>query len=301
MRCDGLQRATQVAGLDLGRLAFDLAQGAHLELYLTPKPGLVDLRDSGSHPDLTLGRMELSLRVVSGYLRELSAALYRGENLPALVGLGRSAEETMLRLAGTNCHRGYIFLSGLLLCASAGLPALDEAALREAVAGFAARLFGPEECRPSNGSRVRARFGVGGIREEALAGLPSLFDQALPVFRATLEAGHNVQQAVFAMLGRLMQTVEDTTSLHRCGREGLWTLRRDGRELERLVAEREDFIPYLTKRNAHYVERNLTMGGVADLLALALGWLSHTGELFPASGTLQPCRPVTPRTPEIRP
>lgn len=83
------------------------------------------------------------------------------------------------------------------------------------------------------------------------------------------------------MLGRLMQTVEDTTALHRCGRVGLAMLRADGRTLERLVATRGDFPGFLAARNAHYVRRNLTMGGVADLLGLALAWLSHTGELHP--------------------
>ena len=81
------------------------------------------------------------------------------------------------------------------------------------------------------------------------------------------------------MLGRLMATVEDTTALHRCGSEGLETVRRDGRMLELLVAERSDFMAFLAERNEHYVSRNLTMGGVADLLALAFAWPSHTGEL----------------------
>jgi len=52
------------------------------------------------------------------------------------------------------------------------------------------------------------------------------------------------------------------------------------------VAEREDFFTFLSERNAHYVDINLTMGGVADLLGLGLAWLSHTGEL--AGGSVRP-------------
>jgi triphosphoribosyl-dephospho-CoA synthetase len=279
MHSDPKKLTTDCARPNLDKLALDLLRGAFLELYLTPKPGLVDLSDSGSHPDLSIARMEASLQIVSCYLLDLSDALGSGESLAAQVRLGNAAERAMLRNLGTNCHKGYIFLSGIFLAASAQSAEGDEVALRAAVAGLAARFFARGEYEGSNGSRARARFKAGGIRAEVLSGLPSLFDQALPAFRDEIAAGGNRGSAVYAMLGRLMQTVEDTTALHRCGREGLRTLREDGKRLERLVSERGDFISFLSDRNAHYVERNLTMGGVADLLGLGFAWLSHTGEL----------------------
>jgi triphosphoribosyl-dephospho-CoA synthetase len=284
MRFDTKILATPPVSPGLENLALDLVRGAFLELYLTPKPGLVDLHDSGSHPDLSVPRMEASLQVVSGYLLDLSDALMGHESLAAQVRLGTAAERTMLRNVGTNCHRGYIFLSGLLLSASAQTPRGDEVSLREAIAGLSLRFFARGEYEDSNGSQVRSRYQVQGIRREALSGLPSLFEQALPAYRNEIEAGGNRGSAVFAMLGRLMQTVEDTTALHRCGRDGLRTLKEDGAKLERLVAERGDFFAFLSERNQHYIARNLTMGGVADLLALAFAWLSHTGELAGASG-----------------
>lgn len=264
---------------DLSNLALDLTRGAFMELYLTPKPGLVDQNDNGSHPDLTLSTMEESLRIVRRYLLELSESLRDGGDLAALVRIGMSAEAAMMESVGTNCHKGYIFLSGLLLSASSEVPRRDEGALGEAVARLAGKFFSKEECGTSNGSRARSRFEATGVRGEALRGLPSLFREALPAFRGELASGGNRGSAMYAMLGRLMATVEDTTALHRCGREGLVTLQEDGRRLERLVAQRRDFIGFLAERNGHYVSRNLTMGGVADLLALAFAWLSHTGEL----------------------
>jgi triphosphoribosyl-dephospho-CoA synthetase len=264
---------------DLERLALDLARGAFLELYLTPKPGLVDQHDSGSHPDLSVPRMETSLKIVSCYLLDLSDALLDGCDFAEQMRLGIAAERAMLRALGTNCHRGYIFLSGLLLSASSLVTTGDEDALAGAIARLAGQFFQPEESGKSNGSRARSSFQAGGIRTESLNGFPSLFEEALPVFRREIASGGNRGSAVYAMLGRLMATVEDTTALHRCGPEGLLTLREDGRTLERLVAQREDFLSFLARRNEAYVGKNLTMGGVADLLALALAWLSHTGEL----------------------
>jgi len=264
---------------DLGALALNLVRGAFLELYLTPKPGLVDLNDSGSHQDLTLPRMEASLKIVYSYLSDLSGSLGRGEDFAAQVRIGMAAETAMLETVGTNCHKGYIFLSGLLLSASSQAPRHEEGALSEGVARLAGRFFAPKESVTSNGSRARSTFQAEGVRGEALSGLPSLFGAALPAFRHEMASGGNRGSAVYAMLGRLMATVEDTTALHRCGMEGLRTLREDGRRLELLVAQRQDFIAFLAERNQHYVSRNLTMGGVADMLALAFAWLSHTGEL----------------------
>ena len=269
----------------LQRVALDLVRGAFLELYLSPKPGLVDLYDCGSHPDLSVARMEMSLRIVSCYLHDLCDALYAGESLAAQVRLGTAAERAMLRRIGTNCHRGYIFLSGLLLAASAQVADDDEAALSGSIAGLAERLFARGEHGQSNGSQARARFQAGGIKAEALAGLPSLFEQALPAYRGEIAVSRNRGSAVFAMLGRRMENVEDTTALHRCGTEGLRTLRRDGEKLQRLVADREDYLAWLAARNEHYVRENLTMGGVADLLALGFALLSHSGELTGKSGS----------------
>lgn len=264
---------------DLEKLALNLVRGAFMELYLSPKPGLVDQYDSGSHPDLSLCLMEESLKIVSCYLIDLNRAIAGGEDMAGQMRLGAAAERTMLKNLGTNCHKGYIFLSGLLLSARARTPGEDEGALKRTVALLAGRFFDRDETWSSNGSRARSRFRAGGVRAEAMNGLPALFDQALPAFRHEIARGGNRGSAVYAMLGRLMATVEDTTALHRCGSEGLKTVREDGRTLERLVAEREDFFTFLTERNAHYIQRNLTMGGVADLLGLAFAWLSHTGEL----------------------
>jgi len=261
----------------LEKLATDLVRGAFMELYLTPKPGLVDMCDSGAHPDLSVSRMEESLKIVALYLMDLSRAVSTGEDIAAQVELGVAAERAVQRAIGSSCHKGYIFLGGLVLCASAGEPKGDETALRAAIASLAASFF--EMGEPGSTTRVRNRFQGGGIRDEALAGLPSLFEQALPVFRREISNGGNRGSAVFAMLGRLMQTVEDSTTLRSGGRSGLKTVREDGRYLERLVAERDDFISFLAERNSHYQREKLTMGGVAGLLALALAWLCHTGEL----------------------
>ena len=260
-------------------LAADLVEGARRELRLTPKPGLVDLEDSGSHPDLTLGVMERSLDVLGGALAELAGSLRRGEPLAAQVALGQAAEARMLERCGTNTHKGALFLGGLLLAARWRAGSAEAEALRPAVAEVARELLAGRALPESHGEEARRRFHVGGIVREALDGLPSVFEVALPAFHAARGSGQDGDGAAFAVLARLMQTVEDTTALHRCGEAGLACLRRDGLTLEALLASGGDHVGFLRARNAAWRETRLTMGGVADLLGVALGLLAHQGRL----------------------
>jgi triphosphoribosyl-dephospho-CoA synthase len=65
-----------------------------------------------------------------------------------------------------------------------------------------------------------------------------------------------------------MQQVEDTTAIHRCGLEGLSRLRRDGARLQKLLEQQQEPKPMLAALNEEYCAAGLTMGGVADCMAL---------------------------------
>jgi triphosphoribosyl-dephospho-CoA synthetase len=263
---------------DLEALSRALVAGLVRELRLTPKPGLVDLEDCGAHPDLSLPLMERSILLVGEYLEALRGSVERGEPLGAQIALARAAEGRMLATLGTNTHKGALFLGGLLVLAVDRAGPDDEAAVRRAVAEVARVLAAAAPPSGTHGDEARRRHGVGGILAEAAAGLPSVFEVAVPALRAALADGADPEAASFLALGRLMQAVEDTTALHRCGRDGLEHLRRDGARLEQLVPAGAH-VPFLRERNQHYRRLNLTMGGVADLLGAALGWLVFRGEL----------------------
>ena len=82
-----------------------------------------------------------------------------------------------------------------------------------------------------------------------------------------------------------MQCVEDTTTLHRCGPIGLARLRRDGRALADLVASGADPVPRLEAWNRDYQRLGMTMGGVADCMALAFALHQH-GAATASAGAL---------------
>jgi triphosphoribosyl-dephospho-CoA synthase len=271
--------SSPTSGIEL--YANALVMGAAMELYLTPKPGLVDLADSGSHPDLTLALMERSLHFLSCYMEELIRSLSAGETFAVQAEIGLSFEKAMLSSLGTNTHKGYIFLSGILLVARWRSGTACEPRLRAGIASLACDFFMGRQQISTNGGRARARYRAGGIVREAMEGLPSLFEEAAPAYLEAFERSGSQRTASYAMMGRLMQCVEDTTTLHRCGTPGMARIRRDGRLIERITTAGDDCTPFLQKINGEYIRMGLTMGGVADMMGLAYASLLASGQLMP--------------------
>ena len=219
---------------------------------------------------------------VGEHLRVVAGSLGRGEPLAAQVALARSAERRMHVHFRSNTHKGAMFLGGVLLAARGRAPAGGEEETRAAVVSVARDLEPLVEPERTHGAAVRARYGVGGILREVRAGLPSLFDVALPAYRRAVARGEAGDVPSFRALASLMRTVEDTTALHRCGQAGLAVLREDGARLDAAL-DAGAAADFLRARSEAYRAMNLTMGGVADLLGVAHGWLADRGELLPPS------------------
>lgn len=255
----------------LTALARALVEGARAELDLTPKPGLVNRFDNGSHPDLSYDLMSRSLETLPGYYDDL---IEIGETEPldlaACVAAGVRAERRMQTVAGSNTHRGYIFLSGLLLLGVATDATGTMAGWRAQVAALGNRIVSARVPMATHGEEARRQHGVGGVLGEALAGLPSVFDHGLPALQRGLATLGSLEAAQHYLMGVLMTTVEDTTALHRCGPAGLARLREDGARLVALIEAGGDHRARLRALNDEYRAIRLTMGGVADCLALTL-------------------------------
>ena len=250
-----------------------------MELHLTPKPGLVDLADSGSHRDLSIPIMEQSIAYLADYLDEIVDSLGRNEPFSRQKQIAIRAERRLFDELGTNTHKGFIFLGGMLLIAQWHAGSCDERSVRTSLSRLSTEFFASSPAAPTHGQRVREEFKAGGIVRESIAGFPSLFEEGLPAYRGALKQHGCHTVASFAMMARLMQTVEDTTTLHRAGPAGLARVRRDGLELERAIASGDNCITSLRELNRVYVRLNITIGGVADMLGLAYGVLIANGEI----------------------
>ena len=93
------------------------------EVHTTPKPGLVDDRNTGSHSDMDVAAFTASAEALRPYFRQcflLGRKMPREELFSALRRAGMEAEQDMYRATGgVNTHKGAIFTLGLL-CGSLG-------------------------------------------------------------------------------------------------------------------------------------------------------------------------------------
>jgi triphosphoribosyl-dephospho-CoA synthase len=190
-----------------------------------------------------------------------------------LAAIGRRGERVMLAVThGVNTHRGAIWTLGLLtasaVMAPAGVPLAHIAALAGRIAAFPDR-YTPTEA--SHGSLVSSRYGVSGARGEARRGFPNVVDVALPVLRATREAGHPERLARLDALIALIAHVDDTCLLHRGGRPALRAAQAGARAVMAVGSN----ATAAGRRAARSLEmtllrHNASPGGSADLLAAAL-------------------------------
>lgn len=264
-----------------------LVFGLMEEVRTTPKPGLVDLADNGAHRDMCYDTFVRSTRAIAPYLTAMGAMGYDFDGEPEalfhlLRGLGAQAEKSMFAATGgVNTHKGAIFSLGLLasgvgylyrrkpffsanevfeLCSRAAAPALSQD-------------FEEMRRRPpvTHGEKLFARYGSRGIRGEALDGFPGLRCVALPALAQAAGSQPGSNAARLFVLLTLMASVEDTNILNRAGPEALARMQADAQRFLRdfpIINDRA--LDALGQMNRSFIERNLSPGGCADLLAAAL-------------------------------
>jgi triphosphoribosyl-dephospho-CoA synthase len=245
------------------------------EVATYPKPGLVSPVDQGSHRDMDAAMMDRSADALAPYFAQLAQAGAASAGMDRLRAIGVAGEQAMLlATGGVNTHRGAIFGMGLL-CAAAGFRqayGTGETLGALVAARWGAGIMDGPVPLHSHGTRVARRHGAGGARAEAAAGFPSLYGLAVPALREGRRLRSDDRQAaqVHACM-MLIATVEDTNLLYRGGAEGLAFAQTQARDFIAAggVGAADWFVRAQQIHHA-FVARNLSPGGCADLLAMAL-------------------------------
>ena len=157
------------------------------ELATWPKPGLVSRVDSGSHRDMNAGTLVRSADAIRPAFAELARAGERRASMAELRAIGRNAEAAMMAATGgVNAHRGAIFSLGLI-CAAEGArgyaPGFGKERARTVGTLWGGAIRGEPASTATHGGVAARRFGVGGAREEAASGFPTLCAVGLPALR----------------------------------------------------------------------------------------------------------------------
>lgn len=256
---------------DLSTMLSDLAVESLIEeVSLTPKPGLVDMIDQGSHNDLTFSLMVDSAKSLHTTFYNMAMVAYNerpSQFLREKIGeIGREGERRMFQVTkGVNTHKGAIWSLGLLTAAAAiHKGQSDEIALcytAGEIAQYEDR-FIPHQV--TNGIKVIQKYGVHGAKVEAQQAFPHIRKFSLPVFQATLNTFDENTAKLYAFLS-LMANLDDTCLLHRGGLEGL----QYAKQFARRILNTGD-LHELRRMNEQFKERNLSPGGSADLLAATI-------------------------------
>ena len=238
-----------------GYLASLAAEALEQEVRLTPKPGLVDQRNTGAHSDMDLPLFLRSIDVLTPYFRQMAMLGMTGADAAQMQALGVEAEAAMFRATGgVNTHKGALFSFSVLLSAL-GRCLTEGGDVFAHAAALAAELTPPQG---THGAAVAICHNVGGARTEALLGFPTAQKAA-----ALLQA----HDPLTALLW-LMAHTEDTNLYHRGGAEGAAFVKVQTAAI--LAAPMERRIALTQALDEALIDRWLSPGGSADLLALAL-------------------------------
>jgi triphosphoribosyl-dephospho-CoA synthase len=152
------------------------------------------------------------------------------------------------------------------------------------VAGICEReLRGCEHRDPATaGEKLFRQYGVLGIRGEAEAGFPAVRNHGLPALRAARDSGALLPATLLHALIALMAEAEDTTVLWRGGPEALAFMHSQARAILSLGgALTGEGMAAIHRLDARFIARNISPGGAADLLAVAIGVDALTGGVLP--------------------
>ena len=278
------------------------------ELYTTPKPGLVDLNDNGSHNDMNISLFKKSAKSIAPYISEIYDVSSKwdgsAEELFLIVRkIGVQAECAMFNATyGVNTHKGSIFTLGLIACALASV--LKDVQNITTKSGLLLSVF--DYCKKmtertllnelnhinkknasTHGEKIFLQCNERGVRGQALAGFPIIRDVAFPFFMLCVENNVDANFRNVMTLLKSISVLNDTNVINRSSYEELGRLQKDAQsiilKMERLFNFSESDVPkwYASKENLSLIglveslnekciKKNISPGGSADILSACI-------------------------------
>ncbi|MBQ6221243.1 MAG: triphosphoribosyl-dephospho-CoA synthase CitG [Solobacterium sp.] len=274
---------------DARKIAEYAVQAMLYEVSNTPKPGLVDRVNNGSHDDMDFYTFLNSSASLYPYFLKCTetgqntAFADAPDTFDLLRDPGKQAERHMFSATrGVNTHKGAIFTLGILTAAAGRLSVRSlysveqtdhhdiSAVLSECRAmtrDLISRDFAgiTRENAVTAGQRLYAEYGITGVRGQMADGLPAVAEYGLPVLRKMLSYGKTTDAAGASALLSILAHTTDTNMIHRSSLE---TQKEENEKLLHIL--QEDPCPdrnTLEELDEHYIENHLSPGGSADLLA----------------------------------
>ncbi|HMK44185.1 MAG TPA: triphosphoribosyl-dephospho-CoA synthase CitG [Dissulfurispiraceae bacterium] len=261
------------------------------EVAATPKPGLVDRANAGAHQDMDYFSFMASSSVLVFFFQECAqlGAKYAAEEsldlFPALREAGLRAEKEMFAATGgVNTHKGLVFSLGIISAAAAccmtsedrTTKLLDRICAKSGAItrGICERDFASVHLkeRRTNGETLHLLHGFKGIRGEVEQGFPTVVEYAFPALNACrAQRILDFNDSLVQVLMVLLSVTEDTNIAARCGKDAICEVRRFAREaLDCGGMYTSEGRRMIHEMDRIFIERNVSPGGSADLLAVTI-------------------------------
>ena len=257
------------------------------EVCTTPKPGLVDRVNNGSHNDMDIYTFIDSSAVLTPYFRDFvlrGIQYYQDEPhqlFERIRYLGMLAEDDMLAATGNvNTHKGLIFSLGVI-CAAIGYLFANEKKLNtdsilELCKKMTCKIIKKDfnevnlENSKTNGEKLFAQHGITGIRGEVASGFSSIRNYGLPVLKSLIKKGFSLNDAGALTLLNLIANIKDTNII---SRSDIKTMEQVQFEIKTLIETQKlenVHMDIINKIDTQFIDINISPGGCADLLAITL-------------------------------
>ena len=240
------------------------------ELNLHPKFGLVSFVDSGSHNDMNYHTFLLSIEAIKPYIMEFISISLDSLNYKRLQSIGLNAEKSMFKATSNiNTHKGLIFLLGIFV--SSAINALFKDAtiktLQLNIKDIAFNVVGDyydkisDKKKLSNADKIFRDLKIKGVREEALNGLTTLFEN--------IQNDYDERTRYVNYLIYYMSKLNDTTIIHKTDLDTLIIVKND---MQKIIASGgfKNNISFVKDLSEKYKRLNISPGGSADMLVLSI-------------------------------
>lgn len=259
----------------ISRIAF---KALIIEVSAYPKPGLVDILNSGSHVDMDYFTFVKSSVAITDYFKDafdLGIKNYMKDDFDELRELGKACEKKMyVATSGVNTHKGIIFSLGLMVYATAIQYKLENLSVDSVVDRV--KILSRDITKELKGDLKTAgaeqykKYGLKGVREEAEEGFQKASTIGLYNLKKYLNS-YSLNDAIVNTLMHFMEVLEDSNLIKRGGIEGLMFAKKSAtRAIELGLMNTEEGKNYIYSLNEEFVKRNLSPGGSADYLILTL-------------------------------
>jgi triphosphoribosyl-dephospho-CoA synthase len=264
-----------------------------MEVACFPSFGLVSPVSKGAHKDMDYFTFIKSTASLQKYMLKIAHRAFSPDNLDVIFydcrKFGVEAEKDMFKKTkGINTHKGMIFVLGIAVIAASKTIYNNEEFhsiqeyIRSMTKGMVSRELKNLEKKTAltHGERVFLEYGITGIRGEVEAGIPVIFDYALPAYDSVefSDAGDN--ERLLHTLITIMAHCDDTTILHR---HDISTLKEVQIICKNLLKKgsllNKDLVVEIHDLDKNFSKKRISPGGCADLLAVTV-FLSLVKETF---------------------